>query len=166
MNRSEIFENAAKVCSLAFKRAGRRCPKWARAEEFKDAFFNIYKKAQYKNKHRFAYGKDGTTYHVDHVVPLVCKDRQGRQIATGLHVPWNLRVIRADINMAKGTMLVHEWLMPVDLVKEHEERLAKEAAQQAEYERHRRIKLAKRKKARQQRKAGISGCGTNKRCER
>lgn len=42
----------------------------------------------------------GRNVHIDHIVPL-CSDR-----VCGLHVPWNLRVVDAGPNMAKGN---HMW---------------------------------------------------------
>tara|TARA_R110000868_G_scaffold95713_7_gene263090 strand:+ start:86 stop:655 length:570 start_codon:yes stop_codon:yes gene_type:complete len=42
----------------------------------------------------------GERYEVDHIIPL------GGFMVSGLHVPWNLQIIREEENLAKGTRIM------------------------------------------------------------
>lgn len=42
----------------------------------------------------------GERYEVDHIIPL------GGNIASGLHVPWNLQIVREDENLKKGNRVM------------------------------------------------------------
>lgn len=66
-----------------------RTPKWLTAQHKAD-ISKIYARARELTR------LTGVQYHVDHIVPL-----RGRTVS-GLHVPWNLQVLRGDINMAKS----------------------------------------------------------------
>ncbi len=65
-----------------------RTPKWL-SQEMHDIMLELYKARTPEQ-------------HVDHIVPLV-----GRTVS-GLHVPWNLRVISAHENTTKSNKLVEE----------------------------------------------------------
>lgn len=103
MNRRDIRKHAERVFELSMKRAGHRCPKWARTPHFRAQFLKIYYKAARYNLTGFRRRQNGCGWHVDHIEPL-----KGKNVC-GLHVPWNLHVIPSVINQAKGTLLVPEW---------------------------------------------------------
>lgn len=48
--------------------------------------------------------KTGIKHHVDHIVPLIS------DVASGLHVPWNLRIVPAGENVRKSNRLPYEFL--------------------------------------------------------
>lgn len=78
----------------ARRRAGQRCPSWVRSDPaLVQEMREVYAQAQ----------QMGEGWHVDHVVPLVGKNTMGEHVVSGLHVPWNLRVVPADQNIAKGS---------------------------------------------------------------
>lgn len=57
----------------------------------------------------------GIPHHVDHIIPLQAKfNLRGKQIACGLHVPWNLQVMPGPENCAKNCKLPgpEHWTAP------------------------------------------------------
>jgi len=79
-----------KAAANARRRASqlRGSPKWLSAKQ-KEQIQNIYWLAKDLK------AVTGEDYHVDHIIPL-----QGKNVS-GLHVPWNLQVLPADINLSK-----------------------------------------------------------------
>jgi hypothetical protein len=77
-------------------------PKWLSPEQKKE-YYRIYSEAKRQNavgKHR---------YEVDHIVPLL------NPIVCGLNVPWNLRIIRKEVNQRKSN---HYWPdMPGEIIE-------------------------------------------------
>lgn len=87
--------NPDKVALLSMARLSKKrgaTPSWLTAED-KVAIRSIYKKA------RELTASTGISFHVDHIHPLNGKN------FSGLHVPWNLQVLRATENMKKSNKL-------------------------------------------------------------
>lgn len=84
-NKAKCFEKAAA------RRASKlmATPRWL-TDEQKEEMRIEYQLAQWCSDVM------GDEYHVDHIVPLKGK------LVCGLHVPWNLRVIRGADNRSKG----------------------------------------------------------------
>lgn len=91
-NRTYYKQNKHKFLAANSKRRGvvsQATPSWL-SEEQKCEIENLYWFAQDLR------AVSGETYHVDHIIPL-----QGKDVC-GLHVPWNLQILPADINLQKG----------------------------------------------------------------
>ena len=78
--------------ALRDRRNRQATPKWLTSEQRKQ-IVDIY---EHMRDCRAVTGED---YHVDHIVPL-----RGENIC-GLHVPWNLQVLPAYVNMSKSNTL-------------------------------------------------------------
>ena len=74
-------------CAERYARKADRTPKWL-SREHRREILEIYERSS-------AMRDAGNDVHVDHIVPLV-----GR-LVSGLHVPWNLRIIPARENLKK-----------------------------------------------------------------
>jgi hypothetical protein len=90
---------AKRAKALRVKRNKQATPKWLTKEQ-KQQIVNIY---EHMRDCRTITGED---YHVDHIVPI-----RGENVC-GLHVPWNLQVLPADVNISKSNEVytAHELL--------------------------------------------------------
>lgn len=92
LNREWNYNNKDKKAALQAKRKAaqlQRTPPWLSKDDLKTiaAFYEVANKLTQAT---------GEIWHVDHVLPL-----QGKKVS-GLHVPQNLRVIRASVNIKKS----------------------------------------------------------------
>jgi hypothetical protein len=104
----EYRQSNPKVCADRIKNWEARNPDRVRAKNARRRVAKLNAEPSWLTQEQqdqitFLYGvaKDcelmtGDKYHVDHIVPL-----QGKDVC-GLHVPWNLQVLPADINQAKS----------------------------------------------------------------
>ena len=67
-------------------------PKWL-TDEMEAQILDIYRRAQ----------NCADEHHVDHIIPL-----KSNQVC-GLHVSWNLQILPARENLAKGNRFVSDW---------------------------------------------------------
>jgi hypothetical protein len=98
ITRSWAKNNPEKVVEMSAKKRCsklKRMPSWLSVEQ-KVKIRSFYKVAQMMST------AFSVNYHVDHIVPLRGK------LVSGLHVPWNLRVIKAEENMVKSNKFLLE----------------------------------------------------------
>jgi len=92
MRRAYQKANPDKMCAHVAKRRANKLdatPAWLTKEQNDDI------KAMYALAKKFE-KLCNIRYHVDHIVPLAGKE------VRGLHVPWNLQLLPASVNIAKG----------------------------------------------------------------
>lgn len=86
------------ICNASLARYRARklkaTPEWLTQDQKEDiqSMYTLTKKFE---------GIFGLTYHVDHIIPL-----QGENVC-GLHVPWNLQLLEAKMNLSKSNRLNH-----------------------------------------------------------
>lgn len=94
-NRERFRRDRHKWIKLAADRRARKLqatPPWLN-EEMKAEIYEIYAASRRQTE------LTGVQHHVDHIHPL------GGENFCGLHVPWNLCIMRADHNRLKGNRL-------------------------------------------------------------
>lgn len=82
--------------ALRDRRNRQATPKWLTTEQRKQ-IISIYDHMRDCNI------ITGEEYHVDHIVPL-----RGENVC-GLHVPWNLQILPADVNISKSNKYYEDW---------------------------------------------------------
>lgn len=82
-------EKANHAAAMYRAKTKQATPEWLSKDQ-KDQILSVYKHAKECEI------LTGDKYHVDHIVPL-----RGENIS-GLHVPWNLQILPADVNISKG----------------------------------------------------------------
>ncbi len=90
--KSYRLANPNKISALRAKRRAaklKRTPKWLTKEQFAEIedFYTIVNDLSWLSEEPL---------HVDHIVPL-----QGKNVS-GLHVPWNLQILPAKLNLSKS----------------------------------------------------------------
>ena len=89
----ERSDNVSRVAKRRAKKL-QATPEWLSQDQL-DQIKDIYAHA------RDCEVVTGDKYHVDHIVPL-----QGKDVC-GLHVPWNLQVLPAEVNQSKSNKTCH-----------------------------------------------------------
>jgi hypothetical protein len=92
-DKPEVREWMNKKSRARFERVKRATPNWLSAIEIAqmEEFYDVAKARSVQT---------GERYEVDHIVPL-----RG-DAASGLHVPWNLQIVREDENLKKGNRVM------------------------------------------------------------
>jgi hypothetical protein len=101
--RSEwLSQNGGLMAAHGAKRRAAKyqaAPNWLTSEHHAE-IAEIYRQSQHLS------ASTGVPHHVDHIVPLQNK------VVSGLHVPWNLRIITAQENVRKKNRLIPELINP------------------------------------------------------
>lgn len=97
-----LFKNGSLMAAHNAKRRAAKyqaAPNWLTSEHHAE-IAEIYRQSQHLS------ASTGVPHHVDHIVPLQNK------VVSGLHVPWNLRIITARENVRKKNRLISEIINP------------------------------------------------------
>ncbi len=96
--------NPGKVNALKAKRKAdkrHQTPSWLTDEQLKQ-ISDLYIECIRITK------ETGVKHHVDHIFPLRAVNEKGERVGSGLHVPWNLRIVEASQNCSDGAKLIEK----------------------------------------------------------